>query len=167
VFGMVAIPQGVSVEINGLEVTVKGPKGTVTKKFSPVISLEKNNSEIIVKGSSKEKAYIGTVNSILSSMIKGVTEGYSKSMKVLYAHFPVTLEVKGSIVYIKNFLGEKNPRKAKIVGPTKVDAKGQNVVVSGPDKEGVGQTIANLRAALKIREKDCRVFQDGIYEVIE
>ena len=164
---MVAIPEGVSVEMSGRNITAKGPKGSVTKTFSAIVAIEKKDNEIVVKGSEKEKAYIGTVNSILSSMMRGVSEGFSKSLKILYAHFPVTLEVKGNKVLVKNFIGEKHPRKARIMGDSKVEAKGQNVVVSGPDKEAVGQTIANLKAAMKIRKKDPRVFQDGIYEAME
>lgn len=164
---MVVIPEGVSVEIDGMNVTAKGPKGTVARKFSAVISLEKKDNEIVVKGTEKEKAYTGTVNSLLSSMFKGVSEGYSKSLKILYAHFPVTLEVKGDRVLVKNFIGEKHPRKARIMGDSKVEVKGQNVTVSGPDKEAVGQTIANLKAAMRIRQKDARIFQDGIYEAAE
>jgi large subunit ribosomal protein L6 len=121
-----------------------------------------------VSGDEREKALMGTTKAIIESAIKGVTEGYSKKLKVLYAHFPATLEVKGKDLLIKNFLGEKNPRKAKIVGDsTKVDAKGQQLTISGPDKESVGQTLANLRAAIKIRKFDPRVFQDGIYETEE
>ncbi len=161
---MVAIPEGVTVELSNNEVTAKGPQGEVKKKFSAIISLEKKDNEVLVKGTDREKAYIGTVNSLLNSMFHGVKEGYVTTMKVLHAHFPVTLEVKGNKVFVKNFIGEKHPRKARIMGNSKVEVKGANVTVSGPDKEAVGQTIANLKAAMKIRDKDARIFQDGIYE---
>ncbi|MFH1222349.1 MAG: 50S ribosomal protein L6, partial [Candidatus Micrarchaeota archaeon] len=115
----------------------------------------------------EEKALLGTADAVLQCMFLGVTEGYSRKLKALYAHFPITMEVKGREVIIKNFLGEKCPRVAKIAGDTKVEAKAQLVSVSGPDKEGVGQTCANLRAAVRIREKDPRVFQDGLFEVSE
>ena len=161
---MVAIPEGVTVEVANNEVTAKGPKGEVKKKFSKIITVEKKDNEVVVTGSEKEKAYIGTVNSILNSMFHGAKEGFTTTMKVLHAHFPVTLEVQGDKVLIKNFIGEKHPRKSRIMGNAKVEVKGANVTVSGPDKETVGQTIANLKAAMKIREKDCRIFQDGIYE---
>ncbi len=164
---MVAIPEGVTVEIDGRNVTAKGPRGTVTKTFSAVIKIEKKDNELVVNGGEKERAYIGTVNSILSSMVQGVSEGFSKSLKILYAHFPVTLEVKGDRVLVKNFIGEKYPRKSRIIGDTKVEVKGQSVTISGPDKEAVGQTAANLRAAMKIRKKDSRIFQDGIYKAME
>jgi large subunit ribosomal protein L6 len=164
---MVAIPEGVTVEISGRDVTARGPKGSVTRRFSAIIKIEKKDNEIVVEGSEKEKAYLGTVESLLNSMFTGVTAGFQKSLKVLYSHFPVTLEAKGDRVLIKNFIGEKHPRKARIMGDSKVEVKGQSITVSGPDKEAVGQTIANLKSAMKIGKKDPRVFQDGIFEVME
>jgi len=164
---MVAIPEGVTVEIKGRDVTAKGPNGTVTKRFSALVKIERKDNELVVQGSEKEKAYIGTVESLLGSMMTGAKEGFQNQLKVLYAHFPVTLEVKGDRVLVKNFIGEKHPRKARIMGGTKVEVKGQNITVSGPDKEAVGQTAANLKAAMKIRKKDLRVFQDGVFDSAE
>ncbi|MEM4208587.1 MAG: 50S ribosomal protein L6 [Candidatus Bilamarchaeaceae archaeon] len=166
---MITIPDGITFEIKDDKITVKGPKGNVTKKFPKTLKVEKNgNSLNIISLSKKDDALVGTYDSILKSMIEGVTNGYTKKLKAIYAHFPISFEVKGSNIIIKNFLGEKNPRLSKIVGDgTKVEVKGTQLTISGPDKEAIGQTIANLKAALKIREKDPRVFQDGVYEVVE
>ena len=121
-----------------------------------------------MSGSESDNALIGTYTSLIRSMFKGVVENYARKFKALYAHFPMSFEVKGKELLIKNFLGEKSPRKCKIVGDsTKIEVKGTILTISGPDAEAIGQTIANIRAALKIREKDPRVFQDGIYEVFE
>ena len=64
---------------------------------------------------------------------------------------------------IENFLGEKFPRKAKILGATKIEVKGDQVILTGPDIEAVSQTAANIEQATKIKGFDPRVFQDGIY----
>jgi large subunit ribosomal protein L6 len=157
------IPQGITVRVEGTTVSVKGPKGEVSKTFGKGtgIKVEGNKVEI----SSGGRAMDGTVEAIIRGMVKGAESGYSRDFKLLYAHFPITVEVKGSDITIKNFLGEKQPRKARLVGSTKLQVKGQAVNVSGPDKEAVGQTIANLRTAMRIKDKDGRVFQDGIYEL--
>jgi len=84
-------------------------------------------------------------------------------MKVVYAHFPINVSVEGKLVVIKNFAGEKTPRHAHIFGDVKVDVKGQDIVLKGLDREEVGQTAANIETATKIRRKDIRVFQDGVY----
>jgi len=165
---MIAIPEGVTVDVSGFDVIVKGPKGEVSKRFSGKITVEKEGNNVVVKGPEKEKALIGTVSSLINNMIIGVTEGYSTQLRILYSHFPVTLEVKGKDVIVKNFIGEKYPRKTKVFGDsTKVEVKGQNVTITGPDKHAVAQTFANIKSVLKIRNKDCRIFQDGIYEVSE
>ncbi len=157
---MIELPEGVTAQVDGNKVTVKGPQGEIQKEFSrkATIKLEQNKLDVAAG-----KALKGTVESILKSMVAGVTTGYARKLKVLYAHFPVSIEVKGKEIIIKNFLGEKQPRKTSLIGDTKLEIKGQNVTVSGPDKEAVGQTIANLKSSMRIRDKDGRIFQDGIY----
>ena len=159
---MVTIPEGVNVEIRESVVKVKGPKGELEKKFSSKTRITAGEHEISVE--SDDPACKGTVESLINSMINGVKTGFQKKLKIIYAHFPIALEIKGKDIIIKNFQGEKQPRKTAVIGHnTKVEVKGQEVTISGPDKEAVGQTAANLRTATKIKNKDPRVFQDGIY----
>src|SRR5216684_2713940 len=77
--------------------------------------------------------------------------------------FPRKATVKGSEFIIENFLGEKFPRKTRILGETKVEVKGDQVLLTGADVEAVGQTAANIELATRIRGFDPRIFQDGIY----
>ena len=158
---MIELPEGISLQIDDNKVTAKGPKGEVQKQFSKKASIKIEGKKVEVTAA---KALKGTVESTISSMVEGVNNGYTRKLKVLYAHFPVSIEVKGTEIMIKNFIGERQARKTTLVGNTKVEVKGQNVTVSGPDKEAVGQTVANLKSAMKIKEKDPRIFQDGIYE---
>ncbi len=104
-----------------------------------------------------------TIKAHINNMITGVTKGFTYKMKIVYAHFPMTVKVQGDKVIIENFLGERHPRKAKILGDTKVQVKGDEVHITGIDKEDVGQTMANIEQATKIKRRDPRVFQDGIY----
>jgi len=156
------IPQGITVKIDGHRVTAKGPHGEVQKTFPKGTSVKAEGDSVEVV--CKDRALRGTLESILNGMLFGAANGYSRNMKLLYAHFPITIEVKGSDVTIKNFLGEKEPRRTVLIGSTKVVAKGQSVTISGPDKEAVGQTLANIRGAMRIKDKDGRIFQDGIYD---
>ncbi len=111
----------------------------------------------------REKALIGTMAAHLRNMITGVMEGFSYEMKIVYSHFPVKASAKGEEFVIENFLGEKFPRRARIVGGTKVEVSGDQVLLTGPDIEAVSQTAANIEQATRIRGFDPRVFQDGIY----
>lgn len=166
---MITVPSGVNVQISENKVSVKGPKGSVEREFNVKgLLLKAEGGNIVVDkkaGSNLDKAVIGTISSHIKNMIIGVTQGYEKKMQSIYAHFPITMEVKGDRLIIKNFLGEKKNREAKIVGSTKVTVKGQELLISGPSKEDVGQTVANIRAAVRIRNRDPRIFQDGIYLV--
>jgi len=157
------IPDSINVQVQNNLLKVKGPQGEVERKLSPLINVNVNGKEISVNG--KSKALINTTEAHLRNMFKGVKEGFKVRLKLIFAHFPITIEVKGKDITIKNFLGEKQSRKTKLVGVTKLEVKQkeQEVTISGPDKDAVGATIANLRAAMRIKDKDPRVFQDGVY----
>lgn len=171
---IVEVPDNVEVridgdDINGYTVSVKGPKGENSKllKFREVY-IEKDDGKIRVYtnvNKSKPKAMVGTFAAHINNLIKGVTEGFEYKLKIVYSHFPVKVRVEGNEVIIENFLGEKHPRRAKIVGRAKVDIRGNEIIVSGIDKEECGQTAANLEQTTRIKNLDIRVFQDGIYIV--
>ena len=160
------IPEGVDVSI-GENIVVKGPQGETSRKFThPNISIKKETNKIILKSSfpkKKDKSMLGTTRAHISNMIIGVNDGFIYHMKIVFAHFPMTVKVVGDKVSIDNFLGEKHPRYAKIVGSAKINVKKDELTVTGINKEDVGQTMANLEQSTKIKGRDPRVFQDGIY----
>ena len=164
----IEIPDGINVTIDG-GITVKGSKGELSRKFNyPSISIKQENGNVVLEANfpkKKDKAMLGTIKSHISNMIIGLTDGFTYNMKIVYAHFPMTVKAAGDKVTIENFLGERYPRTAKIVGSAKVQVKGDEVIVTGINKEDVGQTMANLEQATKIKGRDPRVFQDGIYFV--
>ncbi|MEM4255302.1 MAG: 50S ribosomal protein L6 [Candidatus Norongarragalinales archaeon] len=164
----VKIPEGVTVEIAEGKLVVKGKQGSLEKPFdSRVVSAKVENGEVVIalkaKQTRKSHAAVKTVEAHLKNLFAGVSEKFEKKMQVVYSHFPVTVEVKGKDIFIKNFLGEKTPRKAKVIGDAKVEVKGQDIIVSSSDIEAVGQTASNIRKATRITKRDARVFQDGIY----
>ncbi|MEM0470758.1 MAG: 50S ribosomal protein L6 [Candidatus Anstonellales archaeon] len=122
------------------------------------------NGELMVEA--KNKAMINTVKRKVLNLLKGIKEPYRMELVARYLHFPIKLVYKDNVLEIQNFLGEKNPRYAKIPKGVKVEIKGQNIILSSPDKELLGQAYTNIKRAVFIREKDRRVFQDGIYKVI-
>ncbi|MFA5106138.1 MAG: 50S ribosomal protein L6 [Candidatus Micrarchaeia archaeon] len=162
----VALPDGISAAAKNTVLTVKGPKGEIEKSFKLKGVTIKAEAKA-VKITALDKRSLNTVESHVQNMVAGAKEGYMQKLKMIYAHFPMTVEIKGRLMLIKNFLGEKQPRKVKIIGSTKVESKGQEMTVSGPSKEDVGQTIANIKSATRISRRDSRVFQDGIYRISE
>lgn len=164
----IEIPDEVKIEADGLKIKAIGPKGKLEKDFTHAknITIRLEDKKVIVEKyfpSKKEKALVGTIAGHIRNMIKGVTKGFVYKMKIVYAHFPVTVKVKGEYVYIENFLGEKYPRKAKIVGNVNVKVSGEEIIIEGIDIEEVGTTASNIEHATKIIGRDPRVFLDGIY----
>ncbi len=163
------LPESVTVEIDNKTIKVTGPKGSLQKQFKyfhDITITKKENKLLVTSKSDKKKvrAMIGTIIAHVRNMAKGVTEGYNYTMKIVYSHFPVSIKIEGDKFLINNFLGEKRPRIAKILGDTKIEVKGQDVILTGPDKENVGQTCGNIEQACRITKYDRRIFMDGIYK---
>ena len=163
----VEVPDGVEVQVEERIVTVNGEKGTVTRDFSKApVTVELDGKTVKVRANwprKREAALVGTISSHIQNMIVGVTKGFTYKLKIVFAHFPISVKVKEKTVLIENFTGERSSRKARIMGDVKVLAKGDDVVVQGINLEDVSQTAANIQKATKVKKKDPRVFLDGIY----
>jgi large subunit ribosomal protein L6 len=164
---VVEIPDGVQVRLEGESVVVEGKGHTLRRKLShPRVNLAVKGKQATIRCEyprRKEGALVGTFAAHIRNMIVGVSDGFTYEMKIVYSHFPLKATVRGSEFVIENFLGEKFPRKTRILGATKIEVKGDQVVLTGPDVESVGQTAANIEQATRIRGFDPRIFQDGIY----
>lgn len=170
---IIAIPDGVTVDVSGLRVAASGPKGKLERDFSSplfadAVTIKKTDRAVLVATRSyrrKVKAEVGCIAAHIRNIFAGVTVGYVYRLKVVYQHFPVTVKVAGRRLLISNFLGERAPRVADIVGDAKVEVSGDEIIVSGGNIEDVGQTSANIERATWIPARDRRVFQDGIFRV--
>lgn len=166
----VKIPENVRVEVDGMKVKVSGPKGEIARDFSHargvMISVQEGNVVVEAYNADRKlKALVGTIAAHVENMITGVTRGFRYRLKIVYSHFPVTVVVdeKNRVVRIRNFLGEKSDRIARIYGNVRVKVEGSDIVVEGIDIEEVGLTAASLERATKVRDRDRRIFVDGIY----
>jgi len=165
----IEIPDGVSIAVDGNTVTVKGPKGEATRTLSyPELEIRKEDSYLVVNSKldrKRQRAMVGTLAAHIGNMIIGVTRGYEYKMKVVYSHFPIQLKAASDELIINNFLGERKARSAKILPGTKVEIGKDELLITGINKEHVGQTMANIEQATRVRGFDIRVFQDGVYLV--
>lgn len=163
------IPEGIEISKEAHLIKVKGPMGEVSKKLAgPKIEItaDKNSVKIISKKATKrEKKLIYTFKAHINNMIKGVTEPFVYKLKICPGHFPMNVSMDKDIFTVKNFFGEKTPRKLKIKPDVKVKIDGKDVYVKGIDKELTAQTAASIEMLTKIKNRDRRIFQDGIYIV--
>ncbi|NIP67512.1 50S ribosomal protein L6 [Candidatus Bathyarchaeota archaeon] len=161
------IPEGVEVDLEGRRVTVKGEKGTLVRDFSHApISIQLEGDKVKIQASwprKREAALVGTVKSHIQNMVTGVTKGFTYKLKIVFSHFPISVKAREDTVAIENFTGERSGRIARIMGNAQVRVKGEDVIVQGIDLQDVSQTAANIQRATKVKEKDQRVFLDGIY----
>ncbi|MGC2428542.1 MAG: 50S ribosomal protein L6 [Nitrososphaeraceae archaeon] len=164
----IAITGDVMISKEDNTIIVKGKLGTLKKDFTRLpATVTVNNKEIIIKPygtRKKDLAITNTAKSIINSMIHGVEKGFTYKLKIVYAHFPISVKVKGQEIYVENFFGERSPRISRIVDDsTRVNVVGEDVIVQGPSLEYVSQTAANIESSTRIKDKDQRVFLDGLY----
>lgn len=165
----IEIPSECQVSLEDKTITVNGPKGQLERSFpEPQTRIKTEGNELIVTthvNRKKSRALVGTAIAHVRNMLIGVQHGYEYEMKVVYSHFPITLEVQGKTVIIKNFIGERGVRRARLIGDVEVKTTEDEVFISGINIEHVSQSAANIQQACKIRDKDRRVFLDGIYVI--
>jgi large subunit ribosomal protein L6 len=165
----IQVPDGVTVNVDGKTVKVKGPLGTLQEDLSHLpVTIAQGGREVqvsVIWPRKREIGMLGTAAAHIRNMIRGVTKGYRYNLRTVYAHFPVTVKVdeKARLLKVENFTGEKTPRSAQILDGVKVAVKGDDITVEGIDIKAVSQTAANIQNSTKIKKKDLRVFLDGIY----
>ncbi|MDA3854846.1 MAG: 50S ribosomal protein L6 [Candidatus Woesearchaeota archaeon] len=159
--------EGTTATIEGITLTVKGEKGELTRDFKcPNVQLKVESDNVIIstdRFSQREKKMMFTFKAHIKNMVLGVTSGFEYNLVVVFAKFPMTVELKGNIFYVKNLLGEKVPRSFEVSSDVKVVIKGKDITVTGIDKEKTGQAAASIEQLCKISHLDRRVVQDGIY----
>ena len=147
----VPVPSGVTVDIDGQTVTVKGPKGSLTHVVAEPITVEQTDGVIEVKRPDDErrsKSLHGLSRTLIANMVTGVTEGYSKTLEITGTGYRVVPKGQG----LEFSLGFSHPVQVdapegisfQVEGPTKF-------TVSGTDKQLVGEVAANIR---KLRKPD-------------
>ena len=159
--------EGTTFTYNEGIVTIKGAKGEVSKALRyPHVYIKQDGDNIVVgtnRYTKREKKIIFTYVAHLRNLIKGVTEGFTYKLVVVYAKFPMTVALKGKTFEVKNLLGEKVPRTFEVPADVTVKVAGKDVTVEGIDKEKTGTVAAKIEQLCRITHLDRRVVQDGIF----
>lgn len=141
----IAIPAGVDVKIDGNKVTVKGPKGTLENTFNPEINIAVEGSEIVVTRPSDNKNHRslhGLTRTLIANMVEGVTNGYSKTLEVNGVGYRAQKQGKNLVMN----LGYSHQVIVPEIAGITIDVPSPNqIVISGADKQQVGQFAAEVR----------------------
>jgi len=133
-----------------------------------VLSVKDGKVHVTVKGDSRNhKKLLNTAIAHIKNLIAGLNNDYIYNLKICSSHFPMDVSVKDNEIIVKNFLGERKNRVAKIMPSTKVTINNDTIIVSSHNKEFAGQTAANIEMATRLSNKDRRKFQDGIYMTVK
>lgn len=142
---VITLPAGVEISQNGNEVTVKGPKGELTTKFSPLITINIEGNEVTLTrpdDTKESKTMHGTMRANLNNMVVGVSEGFQKSLDLIGVGYRAQLQGKKLVLNV----GYSHP--VEIEAPQGIEFEvpsNTNVIVKGIDKQVVGEVAANIR----------------------
>ncbi len=165
----VEIPEGIECKIEDGILECKKNEKQVSRKMEILrtnVSVKERNVNFSCAKANKNHIKIIKSNvAHVKNMFTGLENEFVYKLEICHVHFPMTVKAEGDKVVISNFLGEKTNRYSKIVPGANVEIKGKEITVSGLDVDQVGQTAANLEKATKIKKKDRRIFQDGIFIV--
>ena len=145
----VPVPNGVTVTVNGPAITVKGPKGELTRTFHSALSIGQENGKVTVSRPDDEphhKALHGLSRTLLFNMVEGVTKGYQKTLEITGVGYKAEVKPFG----LQLALGYSHPVEYRAPAGIKLTAPQPTaVVIEGADKEKVGQVAAEIRALRK------------------
>jgi len=171
-----AVPTGVTVKTcKARKITVAGPRGELSRDFHHIAKLDliydaKTNKIVATMwfSSQKSSSQLRTTISHISNLFDGVTKGFRYKMRAVYAHFPVNInmEKKGTVVEIRNFLGEKRTRVCNMLPGVvciRDDTVKDQIILEGNDIDNVSKSAALIHMACLVKNKDIRKFLDGIY----
>ena len=163
----IEIPEGVTCDVQDKTVTTKGTKGEVVRLFNhPKVGIKMADNKLVLESNDatkREKTMHNTFRAHLKNMFKGAVEGHTYKLKICSGHFPMNASVNNNEFVIKNFLGEKVPRVLKIKEGAEVKIEGEIIIVTSLSKETAGQVAADIESLTRIKGRDLRIFQDGIY----
>jgi large subunit ribosomal protein L6 len=143
----VPVPEGVTVTVDGREVTVKGPKGELTRGFHPHMEISLEDNTIVVDRPTDHRYHRslhGLTRALLANMVEGVTEGFEKQLEIHGTGYRAELEDEGLVLRV----GYSHP--VEILPPEGIDIAldrtGTSITISGVDKELVGEVAAKIRS---------------------
>ena len=163
----IEIPEKVDASVKDSILVISGQKGSVERNLrNKKVSVKVDGSKIVLeaeRNTKREKKLLGTFSAHIKNMIQGVIAGHVYRMKICSGHFPMNVSVSNKELLVKNFLGEKVPRRVKVPDGVSIKIEGSEITIESPDKEKAGGTASAIEEGTKRKGFDKRIFQDGIF----
>ena len=172
----ISIPEGMGAElVEGFLIVKKDgapagvpSEGKIKRKINAMVDVKVSEGKIVLSCSRSrktERKIFGTMKAHVRNMIKGLDEGFKYRLQISNVHFPMNVshDKANNILVVKNFLGEKVDRRIKLVEGVDVKVDKEIIELESFDREKAGQCAANIEKGTRVRNKDRRVFQDGIF----
>ncbi len=161
------IPKEIKVEVRDNSIFVSFGQREISRKIASKGFDVKVDGNIIRfhadRNTRRERTVLGTYEAHIKSMFRGIKNGHKYVLKICSGHFPMNVSIANNEITIKNFLGEAVPRKAKLDSDVKVTVSGDIINVESFDKEKAGLIASRIEQLTRVKGRDLRVFQDGIY----
>lgn len=167
-FQEIEIPQGINAFRENEFIILKKDSNEIKRKLNEVIDAKIEGNKITIstkKSTKRERKMFGTTIAHINNMIKGLTKNFKYKLQVASVHFPITLihDKTTNELVVKNFLGEKKDRRIKLIEGVNVKLNKDTIELDSADIEKAGQAAANIENGTKVRKRDRRIFQDGIF----
>lgn len=145
----IAVPAGVTLTLNGSELTVKGPKGTLVKEFHSDIKINISENEVVVERPTDNKLHRslhGTTRALVANMVTGVSEGFTRTLELVGVGYRAAKAGNG----VTLSLGFSHPVEISPEAGIEIEVPNQTtLIIKGINKERVGQVAAEIRAIRK------------------
>jgi len=166
----IELSEGIAASIEDHELVMKKDNKVIKRKLNPLVGIKIEGNKLFIKTKKtqkKEKKLFGTYKAHIRNMIKGLSEGFRYELRVANVHFPMNVSYdKNSVLFtVKNFLGEKKDRIIKSLPEVEVKVDKDVIELTSYDIEKAGQVATNLEKGTRVRNKDRRIYQDGIFIV--
>ena len=167
----ITLRQGQKASFEQGTLRITGKNGEASREIShPMIQVGVEVNEIVMRvprDTKNQKRMLNTHDAHVRNLVRGADEGHVYKLKICASHFPMTVQVAGSQLVIKNFLGEKFPRTLALKEGATVKVDGQIITVESANKETAGTVASDIEKLTRRPGFDPRVFQDGIYMILK
>ena len=164
----IEIPSGIIVNIHKDEIIFKKEDKEIRRKLNPMIRVKVEEGKIKItseKFTKREKKNFGSIKAHVKNAIEGLNNPWKYKLQIAMVHFPTTalIDKDTNEFVLKNFLGEKKDRRVKLSSDVEIKINKDIIEITSSNVEKAGQTAANLEKLTKVRNRDRRIFQDGIF----